>query len=66
MEYIRNTYNVPAKRGMNVLYKDVKDKYHHGVIVGSRGSYLRIKCETLYCGNTRNFHPTHNLIYNEI
>ena len=55
MQYIRETYNVPAKRGACVIANGKK-----GVIVGSRGPHLRIKLED---GIIRIFHPTWNMQY---
>ena len=55
MVYIRKHYNVPAKCGMNVIANGKK-----GVIIGSRGAYLRIKLENEFIGL---FHPTWNIEY---
>lgn len=41
MQYIRDFYGVPAKRGGVVRPKN--DKKHTGVIIGSKGPYLRVK-----------------------
>lgn len=40
LEYIRKTYQVPAKRGAHVIANG-----DPGVITGSRGAYLRIRVE---------------------
>ena len=42
MNYIRNYYGVPAKRGARIYYTHAK-KY--GTIVGSKGAYLRIRMD---------------------
>lgn len=56
MEYIRETYDVPAKRGMGVIAQGRK-----GIIVGSRNAYLRIK---IYGEkSTALFHPTWEMEY---
>lgn len=60
MEYIRKTYNVPAKRGSRVIYSgDGKEEY--GTIVSARGGYLNIRLD----GAKRPlpFHPTWKLRY---
>jgi hypothetical protein len=57
MEYIRKCYGVPAKRGGHVIYSGSR----YGVIVGSKGKYLRIRLD----GETRikSYHPTYLLTY---
>lgn len=56
MNYIRNHYNVPAKRGGRVRYNGKP-----GVITGTRGQYLRIRLD----GEKRagNYHPTWRIEY---
>lgn len=65
MEYIRRTYNVPAKRGGRVAYQD-PDKAHNrfeGTIVSAENGYLRIRKD----GESRTypapFHPQWGLTY---
>ena len=58
MRYIRDHYGVPAKRGMEVVAQGRK-----GRIVGSRGSYLRIKVDGEK--NILSFHPTWEMEYPE-
>jgi len=58
MEYIRRTYGVPAKRGMEVIALGKP-----GVIVGSNGAYLRIKTETSTGYIILTFHPTFEIVY---
>lgn len=61
MEYIRKTYGVPAKRGMQVRWRVRSGEWQVGTIVGSRGSYLRIRIDGFkYIGS---YHPTYDLIY---
>ncbi len=57
MEYIRETYGVPAKRGTPVEYCEAE----HGVIVGAKGAYLRVR----FLGERRprTLHPTYALRY---
>ena len=42
MDYIRNTYGVPAKRGMRVRYTDQAGTVWNGRITGARNQYLRV------------------------
>ncbi len=62
MEYIRNTYGVPAKRGGRVEYCYPEgSEPRAGTIVGSRGAKLRIRLDgNSYVGN---YHPTWMLRY---
>ena len=56
MEYIRKTYNVPAKIFGRIKYKD-----QLGEIIGAKGAYLRIK---LYGESEINsYHPTYKIEY---
>ena len=56
LNYIREFYNVPAKRGMSVLVQGKK-----GIIVGARHQYLRIRIE----GEKKigSYHPTWEIEY---
>jgi hypothetical protein len=56
MEWIRETYNVPAKRGMKVIVQG-----QEGTIIGSKGQYLRIRKE----GEQKalSYHPTWKVKY---
>ncbi len=56
MESIRQKYNVPAKRGMDVIAQGRK-----GVIVGSKGLYLRVRVEGEK--NIISFHPEWEMEY---
>ena len=58
MAYIRDHYDVPAKRGMEVVAQG-----RNGRIVGSRGAYLRIKVDGEK--NILSFHPTWKMEYPE-
>jgi len=72
MKYIRDTYNVPAKRGMYVeIYESFKLVHSdsdqpvvtgwilsaRGEISGSKGPYLRV--------NGKLYHPTAGVVYLE-
>lgn len=61
LEYIRKTYNVPAKRGTPVRYGVRGVSQRDGVITGSSGSYIRVR---LY-GDKRSkiYHPTWHMEY---
>lgn len=64
MQYIRDAYNVPAKRGKKVIVDiDIVNingnNGFRGVIVGSKGGYLRIRVR----GKIGTYHLTSNVIY---
>jgi len=62
MKYIRDTYGVPAKRGMEITFQKCEHvEPSRGWIVGSRGQYLRVR----FAGNLGIFtlHPTWNIVY---
>lgn len=56
MEYIRNTYGVPAKRGMRVTAYGKP-----GVITGAEGAYIMVRLD----GKTFSLphHPTDEIVY---
>jgi hypothetical protein len=56
MKYIRDTYHVPAKRGMRV-----EANGHLGRIVGAPGGYLKIKIDMHK--KPELYHPTWHMIY---
>lgn len=56
MEQIRRTYGVPAKRGARVGFNPTGARESRGVIVGSRGMYLRVRWDLE--GRTVSLHPT--------
>lgn len=56
MEYIREYYKVPAKRGMSVKYQGKL-----GLIVGADGAYLKIRLNGE--SEIRLYHPTWELEY---
>ena len=60
MNWIRKTYNVPAKRGGRVVYSGGSDD-RYGTITGSRGQYLLIRLD----GDKASlpYHPTWELRY---
>jgi hypothetical protein len=60
MQYIRDTYGVPAKVGGRVTYT-YPDVPRHGTITGSRNGKLRIRMD----GQTQSliYHPTWMLVY---
>lgn len=60
-DYIRETYKVPAKRGMKVQYRDAQGELHDGVITSTRGAYLMIRMTPLK--HPRPYHPTYCLDY---
>jgi hypothetical protein len=61
MEYIRRTYNVPAKRGVRIRFRGTQE----GVIVSSRNAYLlvRFKDEQGKPMPLQNLHPTWEVEY---
>ena len=67
MKYIRDTYNVPAKRGgriVLVLPTASNDVRLHGTIIGSSGPYLRVRFDDKTRG-VGNVHPTWHVEYTE-
>jgi hypothetical protein len=56
MEYIRKSYNVPAKRGMRVIANT-----EPGVITGSDGHYLRVRLDIM--NRSLRYHPTWEITY---
>lgn len=62
MDYIRKTYDVPAKRGGRVEYTTSHgSKVTKGTITGARGGHLYIKLDGW--NHSLRFHPTWNLKY---
>lgn len=61
MEYIRRTYGVPAKRGNKVAFNPTGYVRSIGVIIGSRGQYLRVRWDG--DGATHTLHPTWRVEY---
>jgi len=63
MKYIRDTYNVPAKRGMEINFKKCEHQTipNRGVIIGSKGHYLKVR----FRGNLGvfNLHPSWMIEY---
>lgn len=60
MEYIRKTYDVPAKRGGRVEYTG-RGRSDFGTIRSARGGYLRIQIDGFK--HALSFHPTWKLRY---
>lgn len=60
MDYIRETYNVPAKRGGRVEYLASDGELMEGTITGSSGAYLLIRLDG---GHSGRYHPTWALKY---
>lgn len=61
MQYIRNYYGVPAKRGGLVDVVGDEGMKFRGVITGSKDARLRVR---LVCGKRSHlYHPTHHLEY---
>lgn len=64
LDYIRDTYSVPAKRGKRVRYTGDCTKRGDpklGTITGAHGAYLRIRMDGE--GFANNYHPTWELEY---
>ena len=64
IQWIRDNYGVPAKRGMRVTYSPCegsKDRERDGVITGTCGPHLRIRLD----GDKRAgiYHPTWQVQY---
>ena len=57
MQYIRDYYDVPAKRGGRVRWMG----HYIGEIVGTRGPHLRIRLNGEKA--IRSYHPTWNIDY---
>lgn len=60
MKYIRDYYNVPAKRGMKVRYWDSRN-WLYGIITSSKSSHLYIKLDGKK--HSLPFHPTFYIEY---
>lgn len=62
MEYIRQHYGVPAKRGARVQFTSAEHAVR-GTIVGSRGQYLRVRWDG--SGRVLTMHPTDDQLHYE-
>ena len=60
MEYIRNFYGVPAKRGGRISFTNAK-KAAQGTIIGSRGAYIRVRMDG--SGMVHSLHPEWHIVY---
>lgn len=59
MDYIRRTYGVPSKRGARIIYTGSPILGSvGGVIVGSRGAYLRVRMDDGHPSSLVTLHPT--------
>lgn len=56
MEYIRDHYSVPAKRGMRILMTPSKGRVCGATIVASRGAYIRVRLDGEE--KIKTYHPT--------
>jgi hypothetical protein len=65
MDYIRRTYNVPAKRGGRIKYTDSKGYEFFGRITSAIDGYLRVLVDDRVPGyrNRLILHPTFNVEY---
>ncbi|NKR52957.1 hypothetical protein GS481_02060 [Rhodococcus hoagii] len=61
MQYIRNYYRVPAKRGARIVYREFGPR-KEGVIVGSCDQYLRVRFDD-NPGLIETVHPTSGVTY---
>lgn len=59
MKYIRDHYRVPAKRGGRIRFTGGMSGAVEGVIVGSRGQYLRVR----FGDDIATLHPTWEVEY---
>jgi hypothetical protein len=62
IDWVRKSYNVPAKRGGRVEYTGGKTP-EFGTIVGARGGHLRIRLDGMHYTHPLPFHPTWELRY---
>ena len=63
MKYIRDTYGVPARRGVRVEYAKDGHQPWRGVITSANGAYLRIRRDGDVRTYPRNFHPEWGITY---
>jgi len=69
MQYIRDYYKVPAKRGARIhwtggdtfLSPAIKDGHVDGTIVASKGQYIRVRFDG--CKRIHTLHPTWKVEY---
>ncbi len=61
MYAIRKRYNVSAKRGMKILFRNEHGESIPGIITRSRGFRLIIRLKD--CKRSDYFHPTYNITY---
>jgi hypothetical protein len=63
MEALRRQYGTPIRRGQRVRYHGEPGPAHEGTIVAVRGSYLRVRMESLHAGGVFTLHPRWKLEY---
>lgn len=61
MQYIRDYYGVPAKRGGKIRYTGILSTPREGKIVGSSGQYLRVRFNGVK--RLMTLHPTWQIEY---
>jgi len=61
IQWIRDQYRVPAKRGGRVLFDWPAGNPRGGTIVGASGPHLRVRLDG--DRHTSRLHPTWNVIY---
>ena len=60
MQYIRDCYKVPAKRGGTIRFTNTRGAAQDGVIVGSDGQYLKVSFDGM---RPVKLHPAWNVEY---
>lgn len=65
MQYIRDTYGVPARRGMRIEYQPDKEGHAawQGVITSAENGYLRIRRDGDKNTYPAQFHPEWGMTY---
>lgn len=65
LEYIRQTYKVPARRGQRIRYTDEHGTVWNGCITSAKGAYLRVLVDDRVPGyrGRLTLHPTWNIEY---
>lgn len=67
LEYIRQTYKVPARRGQRIRYTDERGTVWNGRITSANGARLRVLVDDRVPGYRGRIvlHPTWNIEYIE-
>jgi hypothetical protein len=64
IQYIRETYNVPAKRGGRIEFTQKNGAKFQGTITGSDSQYLHVRFDCFTSKNAKaKLHPTYNIKY---